>query len=255
MPKITAWKCPHTGKLFDDEGVYKRHLKTLSRLRCRAREHQLVVDSVDAVMTAGRECKNAQELCEYILKHSKEYMLTGMWRSFNGSAINEALKLGHQIHWPKFTGIKFHHVRWNDKLSNTHAAPRGKKTNWGGNEIGVSRGYPGWGGNIRVYHKPNAKIVIVDPRKTRVREFSIPSFSNCAGPHSGINTGTGGGRADGFYYDVKLFAEDFPEMEKQVIFHTLGGRVAKDSSWNSPSYSVLNDIGEGQAGKIPDDDS
>lgn len=254
MPKITAWKCPHSGRLFEDHGEYKRHLATLSRLRCRAREHQILVDSVDAVIAGEQKCQNGQELVEYILANSKEYLIKGMWRSSNGGALNEAFKKGHQIHWPKLTGMKLFDVRWNDSQSNSHCAPRGKDTNWGGNKRDIPRGYPGWHGNLRVWYKRDARVIIVDPKKTRVRDYSIPSFSDCVSHNSGIYCGSGGGRDDGWYCDFTMFAEDYPEMEKQVTFHILAGRVTKDARWNSPSFPVLDEIGEGRSGYIKDGD-
>ena len=242
MPKIIAWKCPHTAKLFEDEKLYRAHLKQLSVSRLCRKKHQLQVDNIDAVIKGEQNCSNAQELCEYVLKHSKEYMLKGMLKSFDRGPIIKAIENGHKIHWPKYTGMKIYGARWNASVSNSHSSPRSGETNWGRDKIDVSHGYPGWHGNIRIWHNADAKIVVVDPRKTRVREFSIPSFSDCVSHLSGINTGSGGGRVDGSYYDVKLFVDDFPKMAKQVTFCILNEDTSIDA------------IGNGRIGHVVDGD-
>ena len=246
MPKITAWKCPHTGKLFEDENVYRSHLKQQSVQRNRRKKYQLLVDNLDTVIKGEQDCSNVQELCEYVLKHSKEYMLKGILKSFDSQVITKAIENGHEIHWPKYTGMKIYGARWNASVSNSHSAPRSGEQNWGRDKTNVPHGYPGWQGNIRIWHDKDAKIVVVDPKKTKVREFSIPSFSDCVGHVSGIKTGSGGGRGDGSYYDVKLFADDFPQMAKQVTFCILNEDGIENSS--------VDAIGNGRIGHIVDGD-
>ena len=253
MPKIEAWKCPHTAKLFEDEGDYKRHLDILSRRRRLERDRQILVASVDSVIAGEQQCQNAQELCEYILANSKEYLIRGMWHSSNGAALDQAFKRGYKIKWPKITGMKLHQVRWNNSVSNSHSAPRGKPQNFRSSN-GIPNGYPGWRGNLRVWHDKDARVVITDPKSKKKKDYRIPYFSDCVSHLSGIHTGSGGGLNDGYYCDFKMFAEDFPEMEKQITFHILGGPTTKDVNWDTPAYPVLDTLGEGRIGHIVDGD-
>jgi len=257
MPKITAWKCPHTGTLFEHENQYRAHLRKLSNQRARVRKYIAFQKTVDAVIEGEKKCNNVQELCEYVIEHSKEYMTRGILCGFDGNILRNALENGWNIEWPKFTGMKIYTSRWSKTVSNTHSAPRGKKTNWGGREPDVPRGYPGWRGNIRIWHDEDANIVIHAPGKKRPTKLNVPSFSDCTHSLSGINTGTGGGLKDGSYHDVKLFAEDFPEMEKIMIFKVLQGpdENIKQAGWHyNERFPTLDAMGEGRTGHVVDGD-
>jgi hypothetical protein len=255
VPKIEAWKCPHSGMLFEVEKEYKSHLRALSRQRARQAEYKLIVDNIDDVILGERQCESAQELCEYVLAHSKEYMIKGLMHDYC-SGISDALQKGHKMEFPKYTGMKIFDVRWNNLASNSHSAPRGKKQNFcgQGDKDGIPKGYPGWCGNIRIWHDKDARIVVHDPKKKRPIKWSVPSFSDCTRIPSGIQTGSGGGRDDGSYYSVTLFAEDFPAIEKLVSYHMLCGPVKKEVSWNTPSYPELDKLGEGRVGHVVDGD-
>jgi len=98
----------------------------------------------------------------------------------------------------KLMKIGFSEMRWRDSVSNTHDCPRGGVTNfWSKEEL--PRGYPGWQG--RIY------IVIASEDVFGSREMK----------QLGIYTGTGGGGS----YDVRLFADDFPGMTKEIMWKKL----------------------------------
>ena len=252
MPKIEAWKCPHTGKLFEQHSKYKSHLAGLSRQRNIAKRRQQHLDAVDAVILGEQYCQNAQELCEYIIANSEAYLAKGMLVSRNGDELRTAIELGYDIEWPKLTGMKLHQTRWNDCQSNSHSSPRGKPQNFR-SDPDVPKGYPGWRGNLRVWHDKDAKVVITDKKGKKFR-YRIPYFSDCVKNACGIYTGTGGGLDDGYYCDFTMFAEDYPEIEKQIIVHTLSGRFTEKASWNSPAFPVLDKLGEGRTGFVKDGD-
>jgi len=244
MPQITVWKCNHTKKLFEHKSKYIQHLKALAVKRRRQQYYNSFINSINDAINGEQECANAQELCEYVISHSKEYMASCLLNGDGfriGTEFNKALREGWKIEWPVFTGMKIYRSHWNNHVSNSHSAPRGKKTNWGIYDKEIPTGYPGWGGNFRIWHDADARIVIHDPKKKKPILVKIPSFSDVS--HlSGINTGSGGGRPDGSYYDVKLFAEDFPGMQKTMTYILL-----KDDT-------KLDEIGEGRTGYIKDGD-
>lgn len=91
-------------------------------------------------------------------------------------------------------------------VSNSHHAPRGKKTNWGGWEEDLPRGYPGVSAVI-TWQMCN---VPVD------RGLEDIKLERALGPY-GIHTGTGGGRSRGNYqFSGELFYEDFPALEAKI---------------------------------------
>ena len=94
---------------------------------------------------------------------------------------------------------------------NTHYAPRGKKTNWGGWNEDLPRGYPGFSGNI--------KFQIANMTYDR----GLADFDLARALHAfGIHTGTGGGRGSAgpdlaaYEYHVQIFFEDFAALNEKV---------------------------------------
>lgn len=99
-------------------------------------------------------------------------------------------------------------VAYSPVVSNSHSAPVGKPTNWGGN-VKLPRGYEGFSGRITgtgKYLKP-----VKNPLSSS--DFFGGTFAQ---GFTGINTGSGGGGAE-FSYDVRLYLEDFPVIAES--FH------------------------------------
>ena len=84
-------------------------------------------------------------------------------------------------------------VTYSDSISNTHHAPRGYDTNWGGKTKDIATGYPGWSGHIWIgLSKPKIRIGISDSPNRALKDI-------------GIYTGTGGG---GHTSDIPSFIKD-----------------------------------------------
>lgn len=98
----------------------------------------------------------------------------------------------------KLMGIKFSEMEWRDSISNTHDCPKSGVTNWW-SKSDLPSGYPGGQGRINVR-------IIAD---TLGYDFALARL--------GIHTGTGGGG----YYDVKIFADDFPGLTKEIMWEKL----------------------------------
>lgn len=211
---------------------------------------------LDAVIKGESKCKSGQELCEYVIEHSAEYMLRGVYNSSfsrDFQVLQDAISRGCKIIWPKFTGMHFYRVHWDASTSNSHTAPRGKRTNWGGRDENEPRGYPGWTAQFRIWHDEDAKIIICDDKNTRIHEYKVPYWSNCVNGDSGIYTGSGGGLKDGYYCQTIFFAEDFPEMDKFTTFYLLNGSEPTNT-WGPKHPPELSELGVGRTGYIVDGD-
>ena len=105
----------------------------------------------------------------------------------------------------KITSFKFIHMQYDNCCSNSHSAPKGMQTNWGGRRSpAVPRGYPGWRGRVE----------FTDERRGW-------HFSEVI-RHLGICTGTGGGGS----YDVTLWAQDFRKMAEPYVLDKLAGDIS-----------------------------
>lgn len=120
-------------------------------------------------------------------------------------------------------------LTYSNSVSNSHHAPKGKPTNWGAYDKEIPRGYPGFSGRIWIRYENQP-----------VSFGSSPFDGTC------VHTGTGGAgnyrhpiweRLGGLFYkrspklydkvwhpfswDVKIFIEDFPELEQAVMVEIL----------------------------------
>jgi hypothetical protein len=111
--------------------------------------------------------------------------------------------------------INFIDLRWEDSVSNSHCAPFGKSTNWGGTQThrGVPRGYPGWRG--RMEWTQFGKSVRPSGRPTRPypKRDLFDSF-NGVWDNTPVHTGSGngGGAWEQGQYEISLFQEEWPGL-------------------------------------------
>lgn len=215
MPKVTAWKCPHTGRLFDesDHDKYVKHLRKLARQRQQERKIQKARDDWDAfVVRMGQTVKSFDELSKFIEDNWSVFAA----KLAGDTWTNSKKWLGSEVK------ICIHQMRRDELCRNTHEAPRGKPTNWK-RDPALPSGYPGWHGRINIRVKGEG-----------------PGFMSHVFEQAGINTGTGGGGGkdrDGFCnlsYELTLFDDDFPaiahEYHKGQNWKALGGKFYDKST-------------------------
>lgn len=217
MPKINARKCPKTGKLFETDKAYRIHIiglrKNLNKKRphkirmreCMQRRKRLrtqMRDELDAI-------RDINEL-ECYVKNNFGRIMT----AYNGGGepiIHAMLK---DLKMEEFElRINFHEC-----VSNSHASPRNGKTNWGGRDPDLPRGYPGFSGHV-------SYALNFDPEKS-------PKRGNlCLDAHrglgwAGIHTGGGGGRGNNkFEYGVNIYLSDFDGLQKLYFKDKLAGEI------------------------------
>lgn len=186
MPKIEAWECPTTGSLFKHKEDYRRHMAKLAAARRFAANRKLMLAQAEVCVKELHQQKSFKEICQWI---EKNYRLLYERQIIIGNFSNRrnAMPSGFFV-----KDVSFENMVWSDRCSNSHSAPAGKRTNWGGQHPDVPRGYPGYTGSI---------------------SFTTSLYGHCdLFKNTGIHTGSGGGSEQRFRFGVTLFAEEWPML-------------------------------------------
>ena len=110
MPKIEAWKCPHTGKLFEDEKPYRAHLRRQARARLNQRKWQTVLAGINDVIVGAQQVNNCQELVDYIIANHQEFIISGLLNDFRErSQLQKIIKQGWDLEFPRILIQKICH--------------------------------------------------------------------------------------------------------------------------------------------------
>ncbi len=214
MPQILVWKCPETGKLFEEQQKYKNHLSTLARARRKVKQQNYIkatfFDWLDNERT--NNVLDVNDIPKWLLDNQQIIMdatnvIPGRWVSFDDKFADGDL----------FTKIEFGRTRWILNLSNSHSCPKGGVQNRGGKETfadGTPKpsGYPGWGLSLEGSLKRNKKLM---------SSYAYSGLFNIVG----IYTGTGGGGNEHFRYDAKIWAEEWPAAASAITFAKLVNKI------------------------------
>ena len=211
MPQILVWKCANTGRLFEDQQIYKNHLSTLARERRKVKQQNHIkstfFDWLDNERT--NNVFTVSDIPQWLLDNQQIIMdAVNAIPGWSGDRF---------VDGDLFTKIEFTDIRWNSNLSNSHSCPKGGARNWCGKETfadGTPKptGYPGWYINLRGSLKRNRKFM---------SSYPYSGLLNIVG----IHTGSGGGGNDDFSYDAKIFAEEWPGVASDMVFRKLGKQV------------------------------
>jgi hypothetical protein len=227
MAVITAYKCEHTGKIFESKDSYQSHLRKLSRIRVANRKIQAVelarhnfFRGLQSTIASIEDLKNA------IIEHQDMFWAdAAASESFSWSDVGRKRR-GVHVPVPKLVKFTQFELTFTPTISNSHSCPRGGVTNWGGMEKDAPRHYPGWQGRIEWEIKWPKEL-----------DGMYPGSDLFKGRNCGIHTGTGGWRGRGgmkngiqsFGYDVNIFATDWPAMylpvSKKRMWEALEGKL------------------------------
>lgn len=198
MPLVSVWKCPKTGKIFENKAKYIKHLRDLGIERRIQRQKDVYRNKwADLVKELNSLCTE-DEIVSWIENHSKELLINALnhdtFRTKVPKFINK-FKI-------KVTGFT---LKYNSAISCSHSAPRGRKTNWHRDQkIGPTH-YAGWAVHLEfgINHE-------------------IPTFFSDLFKNTGIETGSGGSWKN-FEYDgekykglhsyVTLWEDDWPGLK------------------------------------------
>ncbi len=213
-----AYQCPWTDQLFDNKRKYVAHLAKLRKTRMHKNAQ---IRQRDKIFNEFINQPSFEALIQWIETHPEFFFdniaKSAWWQT----------KKGFDNHREKFTiKIRKLDLNWQDSVSNSHSCPRGGVENWNRSEDKPT-GYPGWRGRI---------------------EFSMYRIGNSyygseLFEGTGIDTGTGGGNGVDYGYEVRIFASDFPQLEKMAMEKRdeyMQAKVADvlANAWRLPPFDI-----------------
>jgi uncharacterized C2H2 Zn-finger protein len=206
----TGYQCPWTNKLFATKKAYVNHLAKVreERIRNMARKNYIIRKLADLHNQPDLESiiNWVQLNSDFILNRAKSKYAFGNEQWPAPEEFQILITMLRVKHYPL--------------VSNSHSCPRNGKTNWGGQNKDVPRGYPGWEGRIEF-----------------CTSHDIPGFSSDLFRGTGIHLGSGGGMSrNRFGYEVRLYDSDWPGLEKQFVFNTLANKGMEDFYHGTPHY-------------------
>lgn len=196
MPRITAFQCRWTKKVFTDREKYLKHLKLQREALVIERKATRINRVMQETFLKMRDdCESMADIEQFIRDN---------WSVFYQNAVNNDHWRGRKkkSKTPELLRISIR-GRFSDNISNSHSAPIGKAQNWG-RKPGIPTGYPGWQGEIQWE-----------------LDGEIPGFGSDVMQGTGINTGSGGGRGNGYGFEMKLFMDDWPGLARAQAIEKL----------------------------------
>lgn len=201
--QIVAWKCEETGKIFEEHDAYTKHVRKIAAARRKQLKAEKAVHDKIKFMEDNfwNRVRSLDQLKAAILQHCDVLALNGVenyWSSFRRQKLNPT----------PLTEFETFRLHWNENVSNSHSCPHNGVTNFG-LKNNLPTGYPGWKGRFDY--------------RVRTDSNQLHSYPGSSDMWRGtrIHTGTGGGGGhrikngvyeQGFGYDVRLFANDWPAM-------------------------------------------
>lgn len=193
MPQIIAWKCPHTGEVFEIKSRYKAHLARLARER---KKQRAIAEENARIRSIWQEIQETEMdisgLREFILNNQQLFWEDAKRSDWANWRWRKRQSIPSDIEFTQFE------LFWNEHVSNTHSCPHNGVTNFTGKND-KPKSYPGWRGRIA--------WKVTDPDSSVGSSFF--SGKNCR-----IHTGGGGGGSMYYSYEITIFAADWPGLAK-----------------------------------------
>lgn len=189
MPKVIAWQCEQTEKLFATQDEYRKHLRKLARERMKERVRLQAERDYKERMAIGMAAQSFRDIATWV--EANVPLL------YTGTSPYQRARKGAEC--PTITEVRFENMRWVDGVPAMHSAPRGRKEVWRSEDHpGVPTHHPGWRGRFCY------------------TTTDYYNWDSSAWKRAGICTGGGGGGHKSSY-DVIIWAEDFPVMVANAI--------------------------------------
>lgn len=195
--KITAYKCPDTGKIFEYESYYRKHrFEYIAKRRANNKRIRKLDSLTDEIDNLRQTAKTSAEIIT--------------WLYSNGSILSSYHRYKHNINNNEdsndafeFTKISLTLKKFDEVCSNSHCSPlTGGKTNWG-RISSLPMGYPGWKGRLEYHNTGN-----------------IHYYTRHALDDIGIFCGSGSGYSKYYGCEITIFAVDWPGLYKQHLSDT-----------------------------------
>ena len=186
--KITAYKCPDSGVIFEHVADYTDHRRRYCAEQAVQAARLARISGADAALAGLRATAASFEaVAEWIVQHQETLI------DRCGTAGRRKRQLRRNQLPFRLLEVELDRMRSSGHISNSHSAPLGQSTNWQ-RAAPLPTGYPGYSGTIRF--------------KT---QGEYDGFFTDIFKQTGICTGGGGSFGGGHYqYEVILWAADWP---------------------------------------------
>lgn len=192
--KITAYKCPDTGQIFEYKKEYDGYRRTYLANRRQGENKQTIIDGYNKILEDFRSTPRSwAEMGKWICDNTDVFVKRA-WLLDGNKTKPKSMKL---------TSVAIV-AAYRERCSNTHAAPFNGVKNWYGLQ-NLPGGYPGWYGTIKLSYTGDYD------------GFFTNMFEN-----TGLNFGTGSGGVDFYQSEITLFEDDWPGLREQRVFKILG---------------------------------
>jgi hypothetical protein len=214
--KITVWKCEHTGKLFEDVDLYRKHLRKLGRARRETSKLAVIAGERDSWWAEAYNTEmSIDEFPNWVIANQDRFWQEAKTKSWDWDKVGKTRR-SVVCPVPRLLEFTVWNVRPSMNVSNSHGCPHNGVTNWGGRVEGAPRGYPGWQGRVEwlvAWRKEWDGVYIGGDlfREGRTR----------------ARTGTGGGGhmrwsdqhkcyVQSYGYEFQMFAADWPGIIRHI---------------------------------------
>ena len=188
MPRIMAWQCSLTGDVFAEKKDYQTHLRKLGKTAQIRKQHVEDVKHLDTLVYEFSRLSSFDAILQMLKDNGA--MICRAAAVANHLSFNQGREPSALIGEFDIDYITLHGMKWNDQIRNCHYAPRDQPTNF--RRVDLPLSHPGWQGKIHVRRRDTGSVFDITDT---LRKF-------------GVHSGTGGGG----YYDVTIFAADFPSL-------------------------------------------
>lgn len=219
MPKVQAWECPITHKLFPltQEKEYRKHVRRKRAEIVRSNKEEAKKANHRNMLAEMRDSiTSAAQLEIWIFENFR--MLYKRNKTFSSDRLSKDFKL-KSIHVT---------IDYNAKASNSHCAPLGERDNWCGRDPDRPTYYPGLTGYLEINYEGH------------YGGFLTSIFNN-----TGINTGSGGGGGGRTRNQVTLYLKDWTGfarvIEEQLVEHEKERVVAKLADRSTRPFKYQQD--------------
>jgi hypothetical protein len=199
--KIEVWKSEHTGKIFELEADYKKHMR---------RENA-------SIKRENVRSDKLAEIDKWLMNEKDTIVSIDMiapWFLKNQHALMKAYMFVHPNAWDKlydtdeYTSLNIE-AQYSRNVSNSHRCPKNGVTNWGNRDKAKPSGYPGFSGRVTGVLK----------RQKKTSEYPTSDFLTWIG----INTGAGGGGNENWAFGVEIFLDDWPGLSQSRVIDIIKG--------------------------------
>lgn len=196
--KVTVNKCPYTGKLFEDDLKYSKHLRRLQAERRAKRKDEKIRNTFSDWLAAEKsKITEVKQIVPWFMDNQRTIMDAA------NAIVNNIDRYGKFTDLCTYSKLEISGPRWNRNVSNSHRCPVGGVVNWGGHKPGLPTGYPGWTGHI---------AGSLTRPKNKMGSYPTSDILNLIGLH----TGSGGGGNESWSYGLSIFLDDWPGLQHEV---------------------------------------